>query len=297
VRLRPGTGAADHVTDFDEGSTLAVSGSATIGANNSQSRVNLTIANGTAVVAHVTELNVGYNATGSGGITGNLTVTSGASLDAADVASLSIGRETGAANVSTPAANGSLILGNQSTITLGTANALATLNIGWSQNTNSYYATGSASGLLDATEGSFTAMLDTLRIGQTANVGSASGQFIMGAGSSVTTRSADIGMGSGGNGTLTVLGDALTFTGADSALNFGTGTLEVPGTTFTVGVPRLKPFRLCALAISTPVPVPRLPRSTYRQAIRPLRQSSRRICRSAARPARTTTPPRPLTAP
>jgi hypothetical protein len=230
-----GTGAADHVTDFDEGSTLAVSGSATIGANNSQSRVNLTIANGTAVVAHVTELNVGYNATGSGGITGNLTVTSGASLDAADVASLSIGRETGAANVSTPAANGSLILGNQSTITLGTANALATLNIGWSQNTNSYYATGSASGLLDATEGSFTAMLDTLRIGQTANVGSASGQFIMGAGSSVTTRSADIGMGSGGNGTLTVLGDALTFTGADSALNFGTGTLEVPGTTFTVG--------------------------------------------------------------
>ncbi|RDE50021.1 MAG: hypothetical protein DVS81_13260, partial [Candidatus Accumulibacter meliphilus] len=175
-----GTGAADHVTDFDEGSTLAVSGSATIGANNSQSRVNLTIASGTAVVAHVTELNVGYNATGSGGITGNLTVTSGASLDAADVASLSIGRETGAANVSTPAANGSLILGSQSTITLGTANALATLNIGWSQNTNSYYATGSASGLLDATEGSFTAMLDTLRIGQTANVGSASGQFIVG---------------------------------------------------------------------------------------------------------------------
>ena len=49
------------------------------------------------------------------------------------------------------AANGSLILGSNSTITLGSTAAPATLNIGWSQNLSSgVRATGSATGVFDA---------------------------------------------------------------------------------------------------------------------------------------------------
>jgi hypothetical protein len=181
-------------------------------------------------------LRIGYINSGTGPATTAIDLSaSNPTFTAVVSEDLSIGRETGSNHYTTTAADGTLTLGSNSTITLGTATDLATLSIGWSQNTNGYSYGASATGRLDTTEGGFIAHLDTLRIGQTANVGSASGQFIMGAGSSVTTRSADIGMGSGGNGTLTVLGDALTFTGADSALNFGTGTLEVPGTTFTVG--------------------------------------------------------------
>jgi hypothetical protein len=45
----------------------------------------------------------------------------------------------------------------------------------------------------------------------------------------------NVGMGSGANGTLTVLADVLAFTGTDATLNFGTGVLDVPGGSFTVG--------------------------------------------------------------
>ena len=48
---------------------------------------------------------------------------------------------------------GTLTLGSNSTITLGTATDLATLSIGWSQNTNGYSYGASATGRLDTTEG------------------------------------------------------------------------------------------------------------------------------------------------
>ncbi|MCB1968300.1 MAG: VWD domain-containing protein, partial [Candidatus Accumulibacter sp.] len=92
--VAPATFAADHTTDLHGGSTLTVAGPTTVGAENAAARVNLTIANGTAVTAHVTELNAGINTAGIGRVTGNLTVTSGASLDASDVGKLSVGRVT-----------------------------------------------------------------------------------------------------------------------------------------------------------------------------------------------------------
>jgi len=87
--IPPVTLAADHITDLNGGSTLTVTGAATVGAENPAARVNLTIANGTTVVAHVTELNVGVNTAGNGRVTGNLAVTSGASLDASNADELS----------------------------------------------------------------------------------------------------------------------------------------------------------------------------------------------------------------
>ena len=53
-------------------------------------------------------------------------------------------------------ANGSLTLDSNSTLTLGTAAAPATLNIGWSQSTANG-GTGNATGVFDATEGTLTA--------------------------------------------------------------------------------------------------------------------------------------------
>ena len=133
-------------------------------------------------------------------------------------------------------ANGSLTLGGNSSITLGSEAAPATLNIGWSQNTNAGGgALGNATGVLDATEGSFTADLSILRIGQNSTQGSGTGEFIMGNGASVNANVVNVGMDANANGTLTVIGDNLTFTGDETALNFGTGVLEVPAGAFTLG--------------------------------------------------------------
>jgi ribosomal protein L18E len=238
-----GTGAADHITDFDEGSTLAVSGNATIGANNSQSRVNLTVANGTAVVTHVTGVNVGYNATGSGEVTGNLRLTGGASLDASDADELSVGRVT---NDGWQAqANGTLVLGADSLIDLGTLAGPATLNIGWNESTtdsgfHQYLNHSSATGLLDATNGALNAELSELNVGMTTWRGTANGTLIMGDDTAINTRVANIGMGGsyegGATGTLDVRGGSLTFAGAGTSLNFGSGSLIIAdGVDLSVG--------------------------------------------------------------
>ncbi|HRD89060.1 MAG TPA: VWD domain-containing protein, partial [Accumulibacter sp.] len=92
--VAPVSYAADHVTDLNGSSTLTVSGDVTIGVANQQARVNLAIANATVVTAHVADLNVGVNESGVGKVNGNLTVTSGARLDAADTAHFSIARVT-----------------------------------------------------------------------------------------------------------------------------------------------------------------------------------------------------------
>jgi len=241
--IPPVTLAADHITDLNGGSTLTVTGAATVGAENPAARVNLTIANGTTVVAHVTELNVGVNTAGNGRVTGNLAVTSGASLDASNADELSVGRVT---NVYWQGkANGSLLLGTDSTIDLGTAAAPATLNIGWNESTgNSGYSQylnySSATGRLDASEGTLTAELSELNVGRTAGRGTASGTLIMGDGTTINTVEANIGMGSttegGATGTLDVRGGSLSFAGADSSLNFGSGSLTIAdGVDFTVG--------------------------------------------------------------
>ena len=229
------SGAAGHITDLANGSTLRVSGATAVHVANANLRSSLAILDRTAVVAHLSELNVGIVATGSGSATGDLFIGTGASLDGSDVDVVSIGRETGASNFVTAAANGSLTLASNSTLTLGSAAAPATLNIGWSQNTNGS-ASGRATGVLGAPAGTLTAELSTLNVGVTASAaGTSNGQFIVGNGTTLHTNIANIGVGPNATGTIDFVD---SFTGAFSAttinfnsglIDFGTNTLEIGG--------------------------------------------------------------------
>jgi hypothetical protein len=94
--------------------------------------------------------------------------------------------------------------------------------------------------VLDASEGALTAELSELNVGRTAGRGTASGTLIMGDGTTITTPTANIGMGGtnegGATGTLDFRGGSLTFAGADTSLNFGSGSLTIAdGVDFTVG--------------------------------------------------------------
>ena len=180
---------------------------------------------------------VAFNDVGSGTATATLDLTSTVADPAftAFIADdLSIGRETGAATFATSRADGSLTLGSNSSITLGSAATPATLNIGWSQNTNSSGgASASVTGVLDTTLGSFTADLSVLRIGQTSNRGTADGQFIVGNGVDLDGAAVNIGLGSGAIGTLTFVDNfAGSFQAATVDLNaglfdFGNNTLAI----------------------------------------------------------------------
>ncbi len=100
-------------------------------------------------------LAIAYNDAGTGTATADLDFSVTNPIFTAFIADdLSIGRETGANNFASPVANGSLTLGGNSSITLGSEAAPATLNIGWSQNTNAGGgALGNATGVLDAPGG------------------------------------------------------------------------------------------------------------------------------------------------
>ena len=137
-------------------------------------------------------------------------------------------------------ADGRLILGTDSMIDLGTAAAPATLNVGWNESTGSsgyyqYLNYSSATGVLDASEGTLTAELSELNVGRTAGRGTASGTLIMGDGTVVDTSVTNVGLGSGANGTLTLLDsfagtfNATTTNLANGLFDFGNNTLEVGG--------------------------------------------------------------------
>ena len=111
--------AGDHTTDLSDGSILQVTGETSVGSANPQGRATLVITDRTVVTGHLSEFNVGVNATGSGAVTGNLELGDAAILAFEDVEQVSIGRETGANNFASPVANGSLTLGGNSSITLG----------------------------------------------------------------------------------------------------------------------------------------------------------------------------------
>jgi len=234
------TGEAAHTVEFKR--SLQVNGPTSLHTANGQNTTALTILD-TQVNLHVTDFNVGYNPAGSGMATGYLILNSGAVIDATDVPELSIGRVTNVGWQSQ--ANGSLILGTDSTIDLGTVAAPATLNIGWNESTGnsgyySYANTSSAVGLLNAAQGTLAAQLSELKVGLTTGRGTAAGTLIMGAGTAITTATANIGMGGtsegGATGTLDVHGGTLAFAGVDTSLNFGSGGLSIAdGVSFAVG--------------------------------------------------------------
>ena len=214
------------MTDLNGGSVLQVNGAVTIDVVGPMNRATLIVKDGTEVIAHSDQINVGLVSSGSGTVFGNLFVGYSAVVDASDAGSMSIGRETGAANGGSTHANGSLTLGSNSTLTLGSMAAPATLNIGWSQNTNSGDS-GAASGVVNATNGVLVADLSVLRIGQASNLGSASGEFVIGSGVNFNSNLANIGVGNSATGTLSFVDN---FTG-----NFHAGTINLNRGLFDFG--------------------------------------------------------------
>ena len=180
----------------------------------------------------IANLFIAYNDSANGTATANLDFSVNNPTFTAFVSNdLSIGREAGAATDASTAANGSLTLASNSTLHLGTAAALATLNIGWSQNGNSFYASGSATGVLDAAEGTMTAHLSDLSVGITASVGTAKGTLVMGSGTSFEAQSLNIGVGASATGFVDIVGGTLQAT----TLTLASGTLDLNANPLTVG--------------------------------------------------------------
>ena len=178
----------------------------------------------------IANLRIAYNDAGAGTATANLDFSATNPTFTAFISGdLSIGRETGAADFAASAANGSLILGSNSTITLGSTAAPATLNIGWSQNLNSGGgATGSATGVFDARSGTVSAQLTELNVGRTAGIGTATGTFAMGVNTKVAATTVNIGMGPNATGTLNLTGgrlvaETINANGSNSTFNFTGG--------------------------------------------------------------------------
>ncbi|MCP4966961.1 MAG: hypothetical protein GY926_17235, partial [bacterium] len=118
----------------------------------------------------VSNFRIAYNDAGGGTANADLDLSLTDPTFTADISDdLSIGRVT-----SNGAAFGSLTLGGNSTVNLGTAAAPATLNLGWNQVTSGF-SSGNANGVFDTTVGAFTADLSTLTIARTSNRGSATG--------------------------------------------------------------------------------------------------------------------------
>jgi hypothetical protein len=125
--LAPVTSAADHIMDLADGSTLTVSGNATLGVTNPDHRVSLIVSAGTTVTANVTNMTVGGS--GNGNSTGMFT------------------------------------LADNTTLNVGTAAAPANLNIGWFAGGGG--TGGSATGVFDAlvSEATLNLHLNELNVG------------------------------------------------------------------------------------------------------------------------------------
>ena len=96
----------------------------------------------------ITNLRIAYNDAGGGTAAADLDFSENDPTFTADISGdLSIGRVT-----SNGAANGSLTLGSNLTVDLGTVAAPATLNIGWNQVTSGG-SSGNANGVFDNIRG------------------------------------------------------------------------------------------------------------------------------------------------
>ncbi len=123
------TGAGRHTTDLDGGSTLQVDGPVSVGIDNPSERGSLTVQNGTAVTANLSQLNIGRQVTSTG----------------------------------TRQVEGSLLLVDTAQLDVGTPSARATVNIGVNE---SSAATSAATGLLDAMNGTANLHVSELNIGR-----------------------------------------------------------------------------------------------------------------------------------
>ncbi|RDE50707.1 MAG: calcium-binding protein, partial [Candidatus Accumulibacter meliphilus] len=153
------TGEAAHAVEFQR--ALQVDGPASVHTGNAQDTGSLTILN-TLVELHLTDLNVGINAAGSGMATGYLLLNSGAVVDATDVGGVSVGAASGGS------AYGTVRLAGNSTLNVGTEAALADVNIGYAYNWDA-----TPTGVLDALDAAATINLhlDGLFVGRSSHSG------------------------------------------------------------------------------------------------------------------------------
>ncbi|MCG8357917.1 MAG: hypothetical protein MI920_20315, partial [Kiloniellales bacterium] len=115
----------------------------------------------------------------------------------------------------------SLVLGGNSSFTVGPG---ADLTIGLNETNN-----GSVNGLLDASQGTMDLNLATLTIGRSLGLGTASGSFIMGAGSTVVANVINVGLGDNATGQFDFNDGRLSVTNFNESLDQDGGTLA-PGT-------------------------------------------------------------------
>ena len=171
------TSEVGHTTTIAGGNTLNVGGATNIGTSNSDGLGELLVTGGTTVIADTTTLRVGSNTSGFGSVEGILTLQSGASLDALSATNATIGFTSPSGGAD---AQGSLVLGSNTALTLGSAGSAASLGVGVSQR-NSFGALNStATGVLDASNrsASLNLNLSEINIGWSSSNGGATGTLI-----------------------------------------------------------------------------------------------------------------------
>ena len=155
------------------------------------------------------------------------------------VQELMIGAKTNSSSRGT--ADGSLALGSNSRLHVGTVDNPGTVTVGYNNASGMQGGGGSGTGLLDATQGDVDFHLSELSVGyQNGSAGAASGTFSMDHGVTVTTTSTNVGTNSGGTatGTLNLAGGLLVSetvnVGEGGTFNFTGGRLGL-GTFNTYG--------------------------------------------------------------
>ncbi len=136
------------------------------------------------------------NDAGGGTVFGNMVIETGASLDASAASELSVGFSTPSGGAGADA-QGSLTLGANTSLTLGAGGAPAVLNVGVAQRFSPNNSS-TATGLLDASEGTLDAQLSELNVGTAP----ATGTFLIGAGVAFAAETSNVGTVSGGEGTV-----------------------------------------------------------------------------------------------
>jgi hypothetical protein len=214
-------------------------------------------------------LGISYHDTGnSGPSTAHLDLTgTDPSFEAFIGGNLSIGHKASMWGSGT--ADGSLTLGSNSVLHVGTSAAPAVVNIGMNESTAEYPygGYGDATGLLDATQGTADFHLNELNVGYNKwDSGTATGTLTTGSGSAITATTVNVAKGKHSTGTVNLAGGLLaaetinmgaggTFNFTDGRLGLGTfntygtdGSLDQSGGTLAPG---FSPFDTSLAGIAT----------------------------------------------
>jgi Ca2+-binding RTX toxin-like protein len=232
------TGQAGHTQEFER--ALQVTGAVNLHTVNAAQAAALTVFD-TQVNLHLTAFDVGRNDRGSGSATGYLLLNAGAHLDAADVDAVRVAFSNGGAargalilsgdasldlggtvsigrtdSLTSGAADGALLLGNNASLRVGTADALASLDIGHNLTLGRYGGKGSAVGVLDAlqTGADVELHLSHLAVGNSSGAGTADGTLKWNQTEPIDASNVYFGRGGGAVGRLEVP--------AGGTLNLGT---------------------------------------------------------------------------